>query len=100
MSAICLFGALCAVNQSVLHSNGGLDSFDPTISKINSTFSHVNRESESPCPSKFQYKKDSGEWHGEVTLENVDLQKDINFRLELIVEKNLVGVSIDSKPVA
>ena len=88
MSAICLFGALCAVNQSVLLSNGGLDLFDPISS-------YVNSESESPCPSIFQYIYDSDEWYGEVTFVNVDLQKDINLRLELIVEKNLVGVSID-----
>ena len=93
MSAICLFGALCAVNQSVLHSKGGLDLFDP----INS---HINSSIESPCPSIFWYKQDSNEWYGEVNLENVDLHDDINLRLELIVDISFHSVSIDSKPVA
>ena len=73
MSAICLFGALCA---------------------INSTYNHVISLSESPCPSIFRYILDKGEWHGEVNLENVDLQNDVNLRLEITLYDKLVDVSI------
>ena len=87
MASICLFGALCAVNQSLVLSNSGLDLFDPISSDVNSS-------NESPCPSLFRYILDKGEWHGVVTLENVDLQNDVNLRLEISIHKNLLSVSI------
>lgn len=99
MSAICLFGALCAVNQSVLQSNSGLHSLDPISRKtrdIDSTYSsNVQSSSESPCPSVFRYIQDLDEWHGEVTLENADLQKYINLRLEITVDTDIAYVSIN-----
>ena len=99
MTAICLFGALCAVNQSVVLSNSDLDLFDPIISENDSTYNHVISPNESPCPSIFRYILETGEWHGEVTLENVDLQNDVNLRLEISIHKNLLSVSINSQPV-
>lgn len=91
MSAICLFGALCAVNQSVLQSNIGLDTFDP----ISRETRDIN-PSESPCSFIFQYIQDSDEWYGEVTFENVDLQKFINMRLEITDDISFRGVSINN----
>lgn len=88
MAAICLFGALCAVNQSVLQSKSGLDSFDP-----------IKRETRdvslSPCPSLFRYEQDLDEWHGEMSIENVDLQKNINLILKMTVDTNDFSVSIN-----
>lgn len=115
MSAICIFGALCSVNNGLFVSSryplgpavsSGLDLIAQNSNQQyssdskNPTNTHVERPNhQSPCPSVFRYIQESGEWKGEVTLENIDSQRDTNLRVEITINKILSDVSINSKPV-
>ena len=111
MSALCLFGALCSVNPSLFLSNRNpvglpavldLDtqsSDQHYASGSNPTNTFVASPSQSPCPYVFRYIQDSNEWKGEVTLENIDIQRDTSLRVEITIPKTLRDVSINSKLV-
>ena len=104
MSAICLFGALCSVNQDYFSSNIDFASFDESIIDDFSTvesnptyFTYSENSNQSPCPSVFRYFQSSGAWYGKVTLENYESQKDIKLRVEMTISRILQGVSINFK---
>ena len=111
MSALCLFGALCSVNQGLFTSNRqpvvlstGFDVLAPNSNEQYSSGSKYpsndGSPNQSPCPSVFRYIQDSGEWKGEVTLANIDSQRDTNLRVELTTSTFLPDVSMNLKPVS
>lgn len=108
--AICLFGVLCSVNQSLYQSNqsphGIITSFYGETEIVNSQTSEVNEfaqhnppsynfqvPSESPCPYIFQYKHDAGSWKGEVKLNNLNIYKEIRLRVEITIQRQFNDVS-------
>lgn len=100
MSALCLFGALCSVNQGLFTSNRQPTGLDLLGQSSDQQYSYDGNPNQSPCPYVFRYIQDSGEWKGEVTLQNIDSQRDTNMRVELTSNTVLPNVSSYLKPVS
>ena len=103
--AICLFGVLCSVNQTLYQSDQSPPSpratfyyGEPEIEEYETvqrgtSYYNFQDSSASPCPHIFQYKQENGEWFGEVQLNNLDIYKNVRLRVEITIQRSFNGVS-------